>query len=82
MADDRDEKGVQRRNRRQQGAHEFALALDTASRSEACCPSAELVVRPRVRFLDGPAGGALAARQGRALLRAVAELAKLDEEGG
>lgn len=80
MANNRDEKGVPRRNRRQQGAHEFARALDTARRSEACCRSAELAVRPWVRSLDGPAGRALAARQGQALLRAVAALEMVDEE--
>lgn len=55
--------------------------LDIGCRSEASCPSAELAVRFRVRFLDGPAGSALAARQGQALLRAFAALEKLDEEG-
>lgn len=81
MADNCDEKAVPRRSGREQGAQQVPVGLDTGGPSEASCPSAELAVRFRVRSLDGPAGLALAARQGQALLRAFAALEKLDKEG-
>lgn len=79
MADNRDAKAVSETGGCEPAA-QSGPRLDSGGPSEACCPSADLAVRFRVRFLDGPAGSALAARQGQALLRAVAALEKLDEE--